>query len=79
MHVATQKGNLVPTAFLSIDEELVRAAEKPQKRGWYKARKHPNFSNIFPLITFLKDKNVEIQWLETPANIRGKPSVLTSY
>ena len=27
--------------------------------------------NIVPLITFSKDKNVEIQWLETPTDIRG--------
>ena len=62
-HDPTYKANLV-LRFFFPSEGLVLAAEKAWKRGWYKARKDPNFRKIIPSITFSKlrkDRNVELQ------------------
>ena len=49
-HKPTRKAKLVPKAFL-FSVERGRAAEKPWKRDWYKARKD-HFRTIIPLIFF---------------------------
>lgn len=61
VHDATHKGNPVPVAFLSIEEGLVRAAEKPPN-GVGTREETISTSGITPLMTFSKDKNVKIQW-----------------
>jgi len=54
MHDLSNKGNLV--SWLFFPSNRGRAAKKPWKRGWYKARKDPNFLKIIYLIILSKMK-----------------------
>ena len=53
IHDHTLEAKLVLKAFLFFIEEKV-VAEKPWKRGWYKARKDLHLWKIIPLIILLK-------------------------